>query len=170
MERIVVIGNAGSGKSTLARRLADQLHLPVLHLDTVFWLPGWVKAPVEAMEDAHREWLSKPQWIIDGNYRRQLDDRLDLADTVFYFKIPTVVALFRAFSRAMRFRHRSRPDITEGCDEKFDLEFFRWIVRFRRDVEPRLEEALGRHPHLTVHKIRSNRQLKRLWTNLFPNM
>lgn len=165
MERIVVIGNAGSGKSTLAIRLADRLHLPVLHLDTVFWLPGWVKAPQEAMEKAHHEWLPKPQWIIDGNYRRQLDDRLAHADTVFFLRYPTLISLFRAIRRAVLYRHRSRPDITAGCDEKFDAEFFRWIVRFRRDVEPHLEEALKRHPHLQIHIIRSNKQLQRFWQN-----
>lgn len=161
MERIVVIGNAGSGKSTLAKTLSERLHLPLLHLDTVFWLPGWVKAPQEAMEEAHRVWLAKPQWVIDGNYRRQLDDRLALADTVFYFKLPTVVSLWSAIRRAVKYKKQSRPDITVGCDEKFDAEFFRWIVRFRRDVEPHLDQAIARHPHLRVEIIRSRRALGR---------
>jgi adenylate kinase family enzyme len=161
LERIVVIGNAGSGKSTLAKELADRLHLPLLNLDTVFWLPGWVKAPQEAMEEAHRVWLAKPQWIIDGNYRRQLDERLALADTVFYFKLPTIVSLWSAWIRSLRFRKQSRPDITSGCDEKFDAEFIRWIVRFRKDVEPLLDEALVRHPHVRIQIFRSRREMRR---------
>jgi adenylate kinase family enzyme len=161
LERIVVIGNAGSGKSTLAKELAERYHLPLLHLDTVFWLPGWVKAPQEAMEEAHRVWLAKPQWIIDGNYRRQLDERLALADTVFYLKLPTIVSLWSAVLRSIRFQKQSRPDITIGCEEKFDAEFFRWIVRFRKDVEPHLEAALARHPHLRVEMFRSRAELRR---------
>lgn len=34
--KIIIIGIAGAGKSTLARRLADNLNLPVLHLDTLW--------------------------------------------------------------------------------------------------------------------------------------
>ena len=39
--KIVVNGYSGSGKSTLARRLGKLYQIPVLHLDTVHWLPGW---------------------------------------------------------------------------------------------------------------------------------
>ena len=39
--KIVVNGYSGSGKSTLAGRLGELYQIPVLHLDTVHWLPGW---------------------------------------------------------------------------------------------------------------------------------
>lgn len=45
--RIAVIGYSGSGKSTLAARLGAAYGVPVLHLDSVHWLPGWVERPRE---------------------------------------------------------------------------------------------------------------------------
>lgn len=39
--RIAVIGYSGSGKSTLADALGKLYNIPVLHLDSVHFLPGW---------------------------------------------------------------------------------------------------------------------------------
>ena len=48
MQRIAIVGPAGSGKSTLARQLGDVLDLPVVHLDALFWQPGWREPSREA--------------------------------------------------------------------------------------------------------------------------
>ena len=38
--KIAILGTSGSGKSTLAKRLGERYGLPVLHMDTVHFLPG----------------------------------------------------------------------------------------------------------------------------------
>ena len=39
--KIAVLGYSGAGKSTLARMLGEYYNIPVLHLDTVQFLPNW---------------------------------------------------------------------------------------------------------------------------------
>ena len=56
MKKILVIGSGGSGKSTFSRRLGEKLGLPVVHLDQLYWRPGWVETPkVEWVEIVRRE-------------------------------------------------------------------------------------------------------------------
>jgi adenylate kinase family enzyme len=38
--RIAIYGPTGSGKTTFGRALGQRLGLPVIDLDTIFWLPN----------------------------------------------------------------------------------------------------------------------------------
>ena len=37
MKRILIIGSNGAGKSTFSFALAEKLHLPLVHLDQLYW-------------------------------------------------------------------------------------------------------------------------------------
>src|SRR5439155_869046 len=45
MKRVLVIGSGGTGKTTVARRLAQRTGLPLIHLDLLYWRPGWQPTP-----------------------------------------------------------------------------------------------------------------------------
>ena len=45
-----MIGRSGAGKTTVALRLAEALDLPVVHLDRLYWGPGWAAMPPEVFE------------------------------------------------------------------------------------------------------------------------
>ena len=70
--KIAILGTSGSGKSTLAKRLGETYGLPVLHMDTVHFLPGWVERPFEEEETIIRRFLDENAggWVIDGNYTK----------------------------------------------------------------------------------------------------
>lgn len=95
MEKIAIIVAGGTGKSTLARELGEILKLPVYHLDTLYWKPGWVSTPTEEWEQVMVNLVSKDKWIIDGNYGKSIDIRLKKADTVIFLDYPTYISLFR---------------------------------------------------------------------------
>ena len=66
-KRILIIGCPGSGKSTLAKRIGALTKLPVIHLDTIYWLPKWERRPTNEFETLLKKELEKENWIIDGN-------------------------------------------------------------------------------------------------------
>lgn len=89
MQRIVILGNAGSGKSTLARTLGQRLNLPVVHLDTLFWEPGWVEPDADQFRTRVHEAINADSWVCEGNYaRRTFDLRLPRTDLIIWLDTP----------------------------------------------------------------------------------
>ena len=48
-------GGPGAGKSTLARALGARAGLPVIHIDPIHWMPGWVERPAAEKARLRRE-------------------------------------------------------------------------------------------------------------------
>ena len=125
----MIIGFSGCGKSTLARRMGDMLGIEPTHMDALHWLPGWVESSDEHKIELLRPVLQKDSWIIEGAYRRILwKERLDNADTVIFLDYNRFLCLWRVLKRRIMYSGKTRPDMGEGCPEKIDLEFLKWVV------------------------------------------
>ena len=129
-QRVLVLGNGGAGKSTFARRMGERFSLPVVHLDKLWWLPGWQNRSREQFDALLAEELSKPAWVMDGNYERTLPVRLAAADAAVFLDIPARTCLEEAYARVEAYAGRTRPDMTEGCPERMDEEFEGWILSY----------------------------------------
>ena len=127
--KIAIVGFSGSGKSTLARNLSEYYNLPVLHIDTVHHLPAWKHREVDEEKAMMEEFLnSNDNWVIDGNYfKLSFDRRMDEADIIIIMKFNRFKTIYRAHKRYKKYKNTTRPDMTEGCEEKFDFEFFKWL-------------------------------------------
>ena len=127
MERILIIGCGGAGKSTLARQLGEKLGLPVIHLDKRWWKPGWVESTPEEFDEKLAAELEKPRWIMDGNFNRTMPQRLSKCDTVIYLDFSRFACLMGVLKRVLTTHGKVRPDMGEGCPERFDVDFLKWI-------------------------------------------
>lgn len=144
MKRILIIGSGGSGKSTLSQRLGALLHLPVVHLDAHFWNPGWVEKEPEEWDGIVHQLLHEPAWIMDGNYGRTMDLRIEKADLVVYLDMPRLLCMYRIVKRRFMYHNRSRPDMREGCHEKLDWPFVKWVWQYRKRSRDATLERLER--------------------------
>lgn len=97
--------------------------LPVLHLDRIYWSPGWVETGAEAWEPRLAEEIAKPEWIIDGNYGRTVALRLARADTAILLDFSRWVCLRRMAQRVVLGWGRTRADMGVGCPERIDWDF-----------------------------------------------
>ncbi len=128
--KIAILGYSGSGKSTLSRLLAEKYNIDVLHFDAVHFLPGWEIREKEEKERITEEFLNThTSWVIDGNYTKlSYERRLEEADLIIMLLFNRFSSFCRAYRRYRTYSGTTRPDMAEGCPEKFDREFAKWIL------------------------------------------
>ena len=166
MERIMIIGCGGAGKSTLARQLGEKTGLPVVHLDKLFWHPGWVESSKEEIDRKIMEVLEKPRWIMDGNYNRTLPMRLEKCDTVIYLDFNRFACLLGVAKRVLTTYGTVRPDMAEGCPERFDLDFLKWVWKFNEDKREKYYRLLNESEGVETIVLKNRRAVKMFLTQI----
>lgn len=167
MRRVLVIGSGGAGKSTLAAHLGGRLGLPVVHLDALYWRPGWVPAPAPAWHETVARLVAQDAWVLDGNYGGTLDLRLAACDAVVFLDLPRLVCLAGVLRRRVRFAGRPRPDAAPGCPEQLTWEFVRWVWEYPRTRRPGILRRLAAlPPDRRVVRLRSRAAVGRFLAGL----
>lgn len=144
MRRVLVIGSGGSGKSTFSTRLGSVLGLPVIHLDALYWSPGWVEPEKSAWAETVRQVIAQDAWILDGNYSGTLAQRIEACDTVIFLDVARLICMWRVLKRSIEHRGRTRPDMSAGCPEKLNLKFLLWIWNYPNRSRRKVLELLDR--------------------------
>ena len=166
MERIIIIGCGGAGKSTLARQLGEKLNLPVVHLDKLFWKPGWESVTQEEFDVLHAKELAKEKWIMDGNFNRTMSERLTRCDTVIYLDFPRITCLLGVVKRILTTYGTVRPDMGEGCPERLDWEFLQWVWNFNKNKRDANYRRLAEVEGVDIIILKNRRQVERYLRNL----
>ncbi len=142
MKRIAIVGCGGAGKSTLSKTLGKILGIEVIHLDRLNWNPGWVETPREELRNKQEKLVKKDSWIFDGNYGATMDVRLQAADTIVFLDMPRLTCFYRVIKRRMIHHNKTRSDMGEGCPEKLDPEFLKYVWNFSKARRPQLLKRL----------------------------
>jgi len=146
MKRVLVIGCPGSGKSTFSRELAQITGLPVVHLDMLYWKPDKTTVPKAEFDRRLAEAMAGERWIIDGNYSRTMELRLQHCDTVYFLDYSTEICLDGIRQR----RGKPRPDMP-WVEETEDDEFLEYIRSFRAGNRPDILALLARYADRRIH-------------------
>ena len=146
MKKVIVIGCPGSGKTTFAEKLNKRMGLPLFYLDAIWHKPDRTHISREEYDERLAEILELEEWIIDGNYSRTLEVRMQACDTIFLFDLPTEVCIQGATDRLGKARY-DVPWIDTELDPKFKQE----IEEFPEKTLPRIYELL--------EKYKENRQV-----------
>ena len=166
MERIMIIGCGGSGKSTLARQLGEKTGLPVVHLDKLFWRPGWVNITREEFDVVHNAAIEEKKWILDGNFDRTMEPRIRRCDTVVYLDFSRIDCLCGVMKRILTTYGKVRPDMGDGCPERFDLEFLQWVWNFNKNKREKNYRLLEQYGDKRIYILKNRKQVKEFLESL----
>lgn len=159
--KIAILGYSGSGKSTLAQKLGSRFHLPVLHMDQINFLPGWIERDRNELRASLECFLENDNWVIDGNYFSFcLERRLEESDQIILMLFPKHTCFLRILKRYLQNRNSVRDSSAPGCEEKIDFEFLKWIFIDGRttEIRARYNEIAAGNPDKTVI-LKNQRQL-----------
>jgi adenylate kinase family enzyme len=162
MRRIIVVGCPGSGKTSLAVKLGRKLGLPVVHLDVLYWRPGWKESDQASFRGRVADAVAGESWVVDGSYSGlAFDLTLARADALIVIERAPWLCLWRVALRSTFDRAGARPDLAEGCPEHFDWNLMREVWRYNADRRPRIEaERLKYGAHIPVVRLTSDRAIQ----------
>lgn len=139
-QKAIIIGCPGAGKSTFARKLSDKMHLPLYYLDMLWHKPDRTTVDRNIFDEKLKEIVLKEKWIIDGNYGRTLEMRIQWCEAIFLLDSPVEECLVGAKSRI----GKQRVDMP-WIETEFDEEFKQWIMDFPKNELPIVYELLDRY-------------------------
>ena len=154
MRKVIVIGSPGAGKSTFARKLRDKTGLPLYYLDSIWHRPDKTNISKEAFDQQLSQILATDRWIIDGNYGRTIEMRIQACDTVFLFDLLVDICLAGIRERVGKEREEM-PWIEETLDETFR----QWVLDFPNEQLPkiyRLLEQYGKDKEVWIFRSRKD--------------
>ena len=141
VKRISIIGGAGCGKTSLSCELGKELGIKPIHIDGINFKKNWVERDLEERDRIIFDKMKGDSWIFDGTYRSTLLDRMKESDLIIYLDYSTGTQVRSVINRYLKTRGKEKDDIP-GCREKMDLDFFKYVVNFRRVSRPHIIERL----------------------------
>lgn len=165
MKKILIIGSCGAGKSTLSKRLHKILGIDIIHLDQHYWKPNWTKTDNEEWQKKVEELVKGERWVMDGNYRSTIDQRLPQADTIIWLDFSRWICCYRILKRRW---NKNRVDELDNCRERISFNLLKWVLwKFPRDNRKdiiKIVESLKNKK--SVHILKSNKDIESFFSDL----
>jgi adenylate kinase family enzyme len=163
---VAVAGTSGSGKTTTAGRIAAVLGVPHVELDDLYWGPDWT--PRETFMADVRRFVARDGWVTEWQYQAVRSLIAERAEMIVWLDLPVRVRLWWVTRRTVWRRLRRVPLWRAGNVEpplwmalRDDEHILRWAWSTRHKFDGLPERLADEHPHVTLVRLRSAREVDR---------
>ena len=95
-------GGQGGGKTRLSLALGRKLDLPVIHLDVLYWRPGWKPSDKADFRKRVADAIAGDRWIVDGSFSGlAMDLTIARADLFVAIERPRWLRMWRVLMRSI---------------------------------------------------------------------
>lgn len=169
MKRVMIVGQPGAGKSTIARQIGQRTGLPVVHIDKIHWMPGWVERPYEEKTRMCLEVHAQEKWVFEGGHSVTWADRFARCDTLVWIDVGVWQRMYRVLRRCYRDHGKVRVDMQDDCPEQFSWEFYQFIWKTRNSSRARIKRLFEKAPESkTCVHLRNQRDISDFLQSLSP--
>ena len=103
---------------------------------------------------------------MDGNFNRTLPMRVARADAVIYLAFSRMACLLGVLKRVLTTYGKVRPDMGEGCPERIDFEFLKWVWNYNKNKRERNYRLLNEAEHAETIVLKNRRAVKKFLAQL----
>ncbi len=161
MKRIMVVGPSGAGKSYFSKLLSEKLNISLYHLDNIFWNEDKTHISREEFDIRLNKIVNEDSWIIDGDYSRTYDVRMNACDTIIFLDYPLEFCL-----KSVEDRIGKKRDDIPWIEDEFDPEFRKWIINWYKDTHPYLMDLLDKYKNKNIIIFKNRDESKKFLNNL----
>ena len=96
---------------------------------------------------------------MDGNYKGTFDVRFKEADTIIYLDYSILKCLWRVIKRIIKYHGTVRPDMPNGCEERFYWDFIHYVATFNsKNRKGTLERLNSVKKHKKVYFFKTDKE------------
>jgi adenylate kinase family enzyme len=92
--------------------------------------------------------------------------RVAKCDTIIYLDFSRFACLMGVLKRVMTTHGTVRPDMGEGCPERFDLDFLKWVWRFNKNKREGYYRLLNEAEGIETIVLKNRRMVRRFLKSL----
>ena len=97
---------------------------------------------------------------MDGNFNRTMPERIKRCDTIIYLDFSRFACLMGVLKRIITTYGKVRPDMGEGCPERIDLEFLKWVWNFNKNKRESYYKLLNEAENVETIVLKNRRAVK----------
>lgn len=158
MKKVIIIGCPGAGKSHFAKKLHRMTGITLYHLDLIWHKPDKTHISRADFDERLKEIFQEDAWIMDGDFSRTMEIRMQACDTIILFDIPYEICM-----QGIRNREGTKRDDMPWEVAETDAMFLNEVKNYIPEQLPKVYQLIDKYKYSKEIIIFKTREEAEQW-------